>query len=129
MLIDTDKVHQFYIVCGKTDLRRGIDGLAAVVQQQFELDPYNQSLYLFCGTRKDRFKALYWDGDGFFLLYKRIEDGRLQWPVDQDAVRKLNYKQFSRLISGWSLDATVHKIKPPKPTTTSMYSLSHMVNS
>ena len=129
MLIDTDKVHQFYIVCGKADLRRGIDGLAAVVQQQFELDPYNQSLYLFCGTRKDRFKALYWDGDGFLLLYKRIEDGRLQWPVDQDAVRKLNYKQFSRLISGWSLDSTVHKIKPPKPAASSMYSLSHVVNS
>ena len=64
MLIDTGKIHQIYIVCGKTDLRRGIDGLAAVVQQQFELDPYNQSLYLFCGIRKDRFKALYWDGDG-----------------------------------------------------------------
>lgn len=129
MLIDTGKIHQIYIVCGKTDLRRGIDGLAAVVQQQFELDPYNQSLYLFCGTRKDRFKALYWDGDGFLLLYKRIEDGRLQWPVDQDAVRKLNYKQFSRLINGWSLDSTVHKINPPKPAAASVYSLSHVVNS
>jgi len=40
MLINTNKIHQIYIVCGKTDLRRGIDGLAAVVQQQFELDPY-----------------------------------------------------------------------------------------
>lgn len=129
MLIDTGKIHQIYIVCDKTDLRRGIDGLVAVVQQQFELDPYNQSLYLFCGTRKDRFKALYWDGDGFLLMYKRIEDGRLQWPVDQDAVRKLNYKQFSRLISGWSLDSTVHKINPSKPAAASMYSLSHVANS
>ena len=67
MIIDQTQVKQVYIVCGKTDLRRGIDGLAAVVQEQFELDPYNQALYLFCGTRKDRFKALYWDGDGFLL--------------------------------------------------------------
>ncbi|WP_258115337.1 IS66 family insertion sequence element accessory protein TnpB, partial [Levilactobacillus yiduensis] len=98
MLIDPNKVGQVYIVCGKTDLRRGIDGLAGVVQEQFDLDPYNQALYLFCGTRKDRFKALYWDGDGFLLLYKRLENGRLQWPTNQDAVRKLNYKQFSRLL-------------------------------
>ncbi|WP_445928213.1 IS66 family insertion sequence element accessory protein TnpB [Levilactobacillus sp. HBUAS70063] len=66
MLIDPSKIGQVYIVCGKTDLRRGIDGLAGVVQEQFNLDPYSQALYLFCGTRKDRFKALYWDGDGFF---------------------------------------------------------------
>ncbi|MFC6165847.1 IS66 family insertion sequence element accessory protein TnpB [Lactiplantibacillus dongliensis] len=114
MLINMDAVHQTYIVCGKTDLRRGIDGLAAVVQEQFALDPYNQALYLFCGTRKDRFKALYWDGDGFLLLYKRIEAGRLQWPVNQDEVRKLTYLQLSRLLGGWSLDSTIHKIKPPK---------------
>nr|WP_318531008.1 IS66 family insertion sequence element accessory protein TnpB [Levilactobacillus fujinensis] len=114
MLIDSTKVRQIFIVCGKTDLRRGIDGLAAIVQEQFELDPYNQALYLFCGTRKDRFKALYWDGDGFLLLYKRLENGRLQWPTNQDAIRKLNFKQLTRLLSGWSLDATIHKIRPPR---------------
>ncbi|WP_228772260.1 IS66 family insertion sequence element accessory protein TnpB [Lacticaseibacillus paracasei] len=59
---------------------------------------------MFCGTRKDRFKALYWDGDGFILLYKRIEDGRLQWPLNQDEVRKLHTKQFVRLLSGWAID-------------------------
>ncbi|WP_373306105.1 IS66 family insertion sequence element accessory protein TnpB [Levilactobacillus lanxiensis] len=52
MLIDPSKINQVYIVCGRTDLRRGIDGLASVVQEQFELDPYNQALYLFCGTRR-----------------------------------------------------------------------------
>ncbi|WP_236002693.1 IS66 family insertion sequence element accessory protein TnpB [Levilactobacillus wangkuiensis] len=114
MLIDPTKINQVYIVCGKTDLRRGIDGLAEVVQEQFELNPYSQGLYLFCGTRKDRFKALYWDGDGFLLLYKRLENGRLQWPTNQDAVRRLNFKQFTRLLSGWSLDATIHKVRPPR---------------
>lgn len=114
MLIDSSKVNQVYIVCGKTDLRRGIDGLSAVVQEQFKLNPYNQALYLFCGTRKDRFKALYWDGDGFLLLYKRLENGRLQWPINQNAVRRLNFRQFKLLLSGWSLDATVHKVRPPR---------------
>ncbi len=112
MIIDQRQIRQVYLVCGKTDLRRGIDGLAGVVQDQFELDPYNQALYLFCGTRKDRFKALYWDGDGFLLLYKRIENGRLQWPTNQNALRKLNAKQLRRLLSGWSLVMTAFPFTP-----------------
>lgn len=113
MILNQNKLQQIYLVCGKTDLRKGIDGLAGVVQEQFDLDPYNSALYLFCGSRKDRFKALYWDGDGFLLLYKRIENGRLQWPVNQDAIRRLNPKALLRLLSGWSLDSTIHQATPP----------------
>ncbi|MDF7639620.1 IS66 family insertion sequence element accessory protein TnpB [Lactobacillus sp. ESL0791] len=47
---------------------KGIDGLITVVQNQFKLDPYCSSLFLFCGTRKDRFKGLLWENDGFLLL-------------------------------------------------------------
>lgn len=90
MLIDLNRITQIYLVCGKTDLRRGIDSLATIVQDQFQLDPYCQNLYLFCGTRKDRFKALYWDGDGFILLYKRFENGRLQWPTNENAAKALS---------------------------------------
>ena len=71
-----------YLACGFTDLRMGIDGLSAMVQQQFLLDPFNSSLYLFCGRRKDRIKGLLWEGDGFLLLYKRLETGKFQWPRD-----------------------------------------------
>lgn len=77
------------------------------------MDPYSQALYLFCGTRKDRFKALYWDGDGFLLLYKRLENGHLQWPTNQLAIRRLDPRQLVRLLSGWALDSTVHKVCPP----------------
>ena len=113
MIIDQNQVKQIYLVCGKTDLRKGIDGLAGIVQEQYALDPYSRALYLFCGTGKDRFKGLYWDGDGFLLLYKRIENGRLQWPTNQDSIRKLTSSQLIRLLDGWSLDPTVHKICPP----------------
>lgn len=114
MLIDLRKLHGIYLVCGKTDLRRGIDGLAAVVMQQYELDPYSKSLFMFCGTRKDRFKALLWDGDGFLLLYKRIENGRLQWPTNQNEVRKLHAKQLERLLSGWAIESTIKHSTPPQ---------------
>lgn len=72
-----------------------------------------EQIYLVCGTRKDRFKALYWDGDGFLLLYKRLENGHLQWPTNQLAIRRLDPRQLVRLLSGWALDSTVHKVCPP----------------
>ena len=62
-----------YIACGYTDLRRGIDGLATLVKSQFQMDPFQRALFLFCGRRRDRLKALYWEGAGFLLLYKRLE--------------------------------------------------------
>ena len=76
-----------YLACGYTDLRRGIDGLAGLVQTQFQLDPFQNALFLFCGRRKDRIKGLYWEGDGFVLLYKRLESGSFQWPRNGEEVR------------------------------------------
>ncbi len=113
MLIDPTKLHGIYLVCGKTDLRRGIDGLAAIVQEQYQLEPRSQALYLFCGTRKDRLKALHWAGDGYLLLYKRIEDGHFQWPSTQGEVKKLHTKQLIRLLSGWAIESTIRPIKRP----------------
>ena len=75
MLTDFTGADKVYIACGYTDLRRGIDGLASMVQEAFSLDPFSNTLFLFCGRRRDRIKALYWEGDGFVLLYKRLESG------------------------------------------------------
>ena len=60
----------------------GIDGLAGIIAGKYNLDLFDDVLFLFCGRKKDRFKALYWDKDGFILLYKRIEKGNLQWPLE-----------------------------------------------
>ena len=88
-IIDFTKVENIFIVCGKTDRRRQIDGLAATVIQEYDMNVYDDALFLFCGGKKDRFKALYWEGDGFILLYKRLENGRLKWPRDQQEVKQL----------------------------------------
>ena len=116
MLIDIRKLSGIYLICGRTDLRRGIDGLSSVLQEEYELDPYSRALFLFCGTRKDRFKALYWDGDGFILLYKRFENGRLQWPTNENAAKALSNTQLIQLLTGWSIKSTVHPVVPPKKT-------------
>ena len=62
MLGDITVAENIYIACGYTDMRKSIDGLAAVVQQHFRLDPFSKSLFLFCGKRRDRIKVLLWEG-------------------------------------------------------------------
>ena len=93
MLNDFNCTCPVYIACGYTDLRRGIDGLAGIVRTQFQMDPFQTALFLFCGRRRDRIKALYWEGDGFLLLYKRLESGSFQWPRTKDEVRTLTPQQ------------------------------------
>ena len=61
-----------YLVIDYSDLRKGIEGLAAVAQGSLSLDPFNKRLYLFCGRRRDRIKELLWEVGGFLLLYKRL---------------------------------------------------------
>ena len=82
MLNDADAsgFKKVYLAMGFTDLRRGIDGLATIVRFQFKLDPYDKNtLFLFCGRRCDRIKALLWEGDGFLLMYKRLDNGAFRW--------------------------------------------------
>jgi len=103
MLGDISKAERIFIACGYTDMRCGIDGLAAQIKQSFKLDPYDNSLFLFCGRRADRIKALYYEGDGFLLLYKRLEAGRYQWPRNTAEVKELTWQQVRWLTEGLSI--------------------------
>ena len=93
-MINLTKVRKYYIACGYTDLRLGIDGLAAVVTQQYGSHLDEESLFLFCGRRTDRIRALYWCGDGYILLYKRLPNGRFQWPRSEAELRLLDSQSF-----------------------------------
>jgi transposase len=81
MFNDATGFDRIFIACGYTDLRRGIDGLAGMVQNEFHLDPFQNVLFLFCGRKTNRIKGLLWEGDGFVLLYKRLEDGYVKTSV------------------------------------------------
>lgn len=104
MLNDFCGTSRIYLACGYTDLRRGIDGLASIVQGSFELDPFADGLFLFCGRRCDRIKGLYWEGDGFVLLYKRLEGGSFQWPRSEEELRELTPQQFRWLMEGLKVE-------------------------
>ncbi len=104
MLSDFNCSCPVYIACGYTDLRRGIDGLAGLVKSEFDLDPFQEALFLFCGRRRDRIKALYWEGDGFVLLYKRLEQGVYQWPRTDAEVRRITPQQYRWLMEGLKVE-------------------------
>lgn len=104
MFGDISKAEQIYIACGYTDMRKSIDGLTVIVKHNFQLNPFQNSLFLFCGRRRDRMKALYWEGDGFVLLYKRLESGSFQWPKNAEAVRSITHQQLRWLLEGLCID-------------------------
>lgn len=105
MLGDISSVDEIFIVCGSTDMRKSIDGLCAIIQDTLSMDPYTNSLYLFCGKRRDRIKALLYEKDGFVLFYKRLTGtGCYRWPRNQMEVRNLTWREFEWLMQGLEID-------------------------
>ena len=105
MLGDISGITKIYCVTGSTDMRRSIDGLMAIIRDTYQMDPYAHALYLFCGKRKNTIKALYFDRDGFCLLYKRLDGtGHFQWPKNASEVRPLTRQEFRWLMEGLSIE-------------------------
>ena len=99
------------------DFRRGMDGLAAYVQEHLKTEPFSGVIYVFRAKRSDRVKLLFWDGTGICLLTKRLEGARFCWPAIADGVMRLSPAQLSALLEG--LDwARVHmrRVRAPEAT-------------
>jgi transposase len=81
-------------------MRKSINGLAAIVEGSFKLDPFDAALFVFCNRNRDRLKILEWDGDGFWLYFKRLEKGRFRWPAidGSEVTMNLNSDEFSHLL-------------------------------
>lgn len=89
-----------YLACGVTDMRKGIDGLAALVQEGLRQRPTSGSVFAFRGRRGDRIKLLTWDGQGFCLYYKILDRGRFPWPSAADGTARLTAAQLAMLWEG-----------------------------
>ena len=117
MLNDASGFWAVYIMTGYTDLRSGIDRLAALVESKMGKTPCRpDTLYLFCGRRLDRIKGLVWEGDGWLLLYKRLSAGQYQWPRNAEEVQALTQQQFRWLMEGLTITPrkAVRPVKPPE---------------
>ena len=111
MLGDISVAENVYIACGYTDMRKSIDGLAALVQEHFHKDPFESAIFVFCGKHCDRIKVLMWEPTGFILLYKRLENGHFQWPRSEDELKPITWQQFRWLMEGLKVEQQV-RIKP-----------------
>lgn len=96
---------QVYLARDPVDMRKQIDGLALIVQEVFELDPFQPALFAFCNRQCDKLKVLYWHNNGFCLLYKRLEKGRFQWPRDSAATQLRSERELKWLLEGLSLES------------------------
>jgi transposase len=89
-----------WLAAGVTDMRKGFDGLAALVQQHLGQDPFSGQLFAFRGRRGDLMKVLSWDGQGLCLYAKRLEKGRFVWPQAKSGAVSLTAAQLSMLLEG-----------------------------
>lgn len=103
MLGDISKAGKIYLIAVRTEMRKEISGLMSIVTHTFEMDLYSNAVFIFCGRRCDRIKALYYEKTGGTLVYKLLELGRFQWPRNKKEILALNRQQlhwlFERLSS------------------------------
>jgi transposase len=95
---------QVYLACGVTDLRKSIDGLAAVVQEHFQLNPFSTAQFVFCNRQRNKLKILQWDHAGFWLYYRRLEQGTFAWPkAESTSPHVVSHRELRWLLDGLSL--------------------------
>jgi transposase len=105
MLSNIGPEQRVYLASGVTDMRKSIDGLAALVQAQFQLDPFSPCLFAFCNRQRDKVKILCWQHNGFWLFYRRLERGRFEWPNSaEDKTVVISHRELNWLLDGLSLN-------------------------
>ena len=93
-----------YLCRDAIDFRKGINGLAVLVEATLQLDPFSEQLYVFCNRRRDRIKILYWERSGFCLWQKRLEQARFHWPRKGfDECVTLTSQQLNWLLYGYDI--------------------------
>jgi len=99
MIINLDKLN-IYVKPGITDMRKQINGLSILVQEDLEKDPFSGSLFMFCNRNRKLLKILYWDQNGFCLWLKRLEKDKFPWPQNETAAQKITRDKLEMLLKG-----------------------------
>lgn len=104
-MIRFDDIKEIYLIAGATDLRKGIDGYAALISSELHRSPTDNSLYIFCNGNRNKLKCLYYDGTGFWLLYKRMDTGHFKWirREKEDSV-SITHQQLTWLLEGLKIE-------------------------
>jgi len=102
-MLTLSSAQHVYLACGPTDLRKSIDGLAAIVQESFGLSPFSECVFVFCNRECNKLKILYWDHNGFWLFYRRLERGKFQWPTGTTGGVSVSGRELRWLLDGLAL--------------------------
>jgi len=101
-MLRPERTAQVYLYAGAVDMRKSIDGLAVLVEQEMDLNPMQPALFVFCNRQRDKIKLLYWERNGFVLWYKRLEKQRFKWlkpSSASDAITMTGY-ELNLLLDG-----------------------------
>jgi transposase len=99
-----------FLACGDTDMRKSINGLAAIIQNSFELDPFEKTLFVFCNRQRNRLKILTWEDNGFWLHFKRLERGRFKWPTaGEEQTLTLSTDELKSLIQSPGIEQKLRR--------------------
>lgn len=94
---------EIHVALAPADMRCGFDGLSARVRSVLELDPLSGHLFVFHNRRRDRIKILFWDGDGFWLWYKRLEKGTFRFPRGEESALRVGPAELGMILGGLDL--------------------------
>lgn len=98
-------VSKVYLVTGRTDMRKSFEGLLSIIRDTYQLDPYANAVFLFCGRNCHKMKALLYDRTGFVLIHVRLDgEGRFHWPRNTSEARLLTRQEFRWLMEGLAID-------------------------
>jgi len=99
MTIDISKA-RIFLRPGYTDLRKAVNGLSGIIEQEMTGEPFSGNVYLFCNRERKLLKAVYWERNGFWLSQKRLEKDRFPWPQTSESAQELSVEELTLLLSG-----------------------------
>ena len=99
MFLDFTKV-KIYVRVGQTDMRKQINGLSLIVEEEFEINPFGKNIFLFCNKARNRIKILYWDRNGFCLWLKRLEKDKFPWPKGKSEAKEIETGHLRMILDG-----------------------------
>jgi transposase len=115
MLLSLPASVRIWLASGATDLRKGFDTLAELVRRQLQRDPLSGQLFVFRNRRGDRVKLLYWDEDGYVIVYKRLERGTFRFPPADSGGVEIRAADLQMLLDGVDLDSVKRRKRYHRP--------------
>jgi transposase len=107
-MIDLRTIDHIYIASGYTDLRKGIDGYFCIAEGTLKLNPFSNSIFIFCNKYKNKIKILHHEQGSFWLYYKRLEQITIRWPIKSTAI-EITKSQVNNLLKGLKIEKYIRK--------------------